>query len=188
MCIRDSLRVQLGDRAGRLVEQGRRHGRPAAQVGDGPELGGRDELRVGRQHGRVRRPVASPRDGLLAGRRLDVRHESPRGVRMAALADDGDRVLDLEGLVRHHVLDRLPGLDGRDGLVLVAQQHVAGTLAERLGRLRRGRRLAVDVVLDKGGHVREPRRRVLAAVGRRRVRGEQIPLSRACLLYTTICL
>ena len=91
----------------------------------------------------------------------------------------GDGVLDLERRRRVDVLDRLALPLGVDGLVLVADQHVAGALDEQVGGLPAGSGPGLDVLGDQLVDEVEARLRVLAAVALGRVRRQQVPLRRA---------
>ena len=54
-------------------------------------------------------------------------------VQVEADGDDGDRILDLDGVGRVDVFDLFALPLDVDGLVLIADQHVAGALQEDVG-------------------------------------------------------
>src|SRR5215211_7305585 len=152
------LALDPGHDAALLVEEPLVHLRPSAHVPDGEQPRRLGEPGAGR--GRlVDRPVALGGIGLLG--RLGAEEVDERlGLgRVPALGRDRDRVLDQDGVVGDHVVDRLLVLLGVDGLVLVGEHHVALAADEGLQRLT-GR-----LVLH--GHVAEQ----LQQVGGRLLRG-----------------
>src|SRR3954468_2011937 len=82
--------------------------RPAAEVADREEALRRRELRlVLVEDGLVDRPVAPVGERLLGRRRQREVQERLRLLRVAGLRDERDRVLDLDRLVGHDVVDLL---------------------------------------------------------------------------------
>src|SRR3984885_13844077 len=102
------LRVDLGDAARFLVEQLRVHRRPATEIGEPPQLLRCRELvaYLGGDRG-VGRAESSSRPDLLGFRCVLEVLERDGGVQVGAGSHDGYRVLDLDGLRRVDVSDRL---------------------------------------------------------------------------------
>src|SRR5215211_7944189 len=171
------LLLDVGHDPGLLVEKLLVHIGPTAQVLDGEQARRLREAGPGGDRGSDR-PVAALGVQLLG--RLgpqEVDEGAGRG-RVLGLGGDRDRVLDQDGVVRHHVVDRLLLLLGVDGLVLIGQHHVALAADEGLERLT-GR-----LVLD--GHVAEQLQQVglgllgaLAGLQLGAVGGHDVPLGPA---------
>src|SRR3954453_10123685 len=172
--------LDLGDRPLVRVEELVVDLRPPAEVADREEaLRGR-ELRLGLvEDGLVDRPVAPVGERLLRRRREREVQERLRLLRVARLGDDRDRVLDLDRLVGHDVVDLLALFLGGDRLVLVGDEDVAGAGGEVVERLAAGLVLDHDVLGDELAQVGEPGRRVLAAAALSAVGGHDVPLRRA---------
>src|SRR4029453_17081766 len=152
------LALDPGHDAALLVEELLVYLGPAAHVLDGEQAGRLGEVGAGR--GRlVDRPVALLGVQLLGRLRSEEVHERLGLGRVPTLGQDRDRVLDQDGAVGDHVVDRLLLLLGVDGLVLVGEHDVALAPDEGLQRLT-GR-----LVLH--GHVAEQ----LQQVGGRLLRG-----------------
>src|SRR5215212_5405340 len=148
------LLLDVGHDSGLLVEELLGHFRPTAQVLDGEQARRLREAGPGGDRGSDR-PVAALGVQLLG--RLgpqEVDEGAGRG-RVLGLGGDRDRVLDQDGVVRHHVVDRLLLLLGVDGLVLVGQHHVALAADEGLqgltGRLVLHRDVAEQLQQVVGG-------------------------------------
>src|SRR4029077_15134393 len=99
-------------------------------------------------------------------------------VQVSTRGDDGDRVLNLEGLRRVGVLGRLALPLGVDGLVLVADQYVSGALQEHVGGFAARAWARLDVLAHELVDEIEPGLRVLPAVALCGVWRQQIPLGR----------
>src|SRR5919202_304440 len=131
--------LDLGDRPLVGVEELVVDLRPAAEVADGEEPLRRRELRpVPREDRPVDRPVAPVGEHLLRDGRERVLHERLRLTQVLRLRDHRDRVLDRDRLVGDDIVDLLALLLGRDRLVLVREQHVAGAGREVVERLAAG--------------------------------------------------
>src|SRR6187200_243865 len=154
--------------------------RPAAEVADREQPLRRREPR-GRLpgHRRVHGAVAPRGEGALRRRRDRVARERLGLRAMGRLRDDRDRVLDQDRLSGDDVIDLLALPAGRERLVLVGDQHVAGPRREVLQRLAAGLVLYDDVLGEQLAQVVEAGLRVLAAAALRAVRGEDVPLRRA---------
>src|SRR4029450_6704146 len=160
--------LDAGHQAGLLVEEPLRHLRPAAQVPDGEQPGWAGEAGGGGR-GLVDRPVAPL--GVDPLGRLGPEEVDERRGRAGVLRPGGDRdrVLDQDGGVGDHVVDRLLLLLGVDGLVLIGQQHVALAADEGLdgltGRLVLHGHVAEQLLQVSGGLLGRPAGLQLGAVG-----------------------
>src|SRR5829696_7743155 len=169
--------LDAGYDPGLLVEEPLVHVGPTAQVLDGEQARRLREVGPGGGRG-TDRPVAALGVHLLGRLGPQEVHEGAGRGRVLGLGRDRDRVLDQDGVVRHHVVDRPLLLLGVDGLVLVRQHHVALAADEGLERLT-GR-----LVLD--GHVAEQLQQVglgllgsLAGLQLGAVGGHDVPLGPA---------
>src|SRR3954452_24973956 len=142
--------LDLGHRAGGRVEEVGVDLVPAADVADGEQAARRREaaLVLG-QHGGEHGPVAPLGEDLLRGLGHRVVHEGLGLLGRLGLRRDGDRVLDQDRLVGDRVVDVLALLLGRDRLVLVGEQDVAGAGGEGLQRLPTRLGLDLDVAGDE---------------------------------------
>src|SRR6478609_8892234 len=123
---------------------------PAAEVLDGEQAArGRELLGVRREHVLVDGPVAPLGELLLRGLGQRVLHERLRRGGLLGLRQHGDRVLDLDRAVGDHVVDVLALLLRGQGLVLVADEHVAVARDEVLQRLATGLVLDLHVLGDE---------------------------------------
>ncbi len=95
--------------------------------------------------GSTGRKPASASSFWRLGRVEEVVERRRLGEVLAAL-EHGRGVLDLEGRRRRDVLDGVAVLLDEEGLVLVAEEHVAAALQERLGRLTPRLRLDLHVL------------------------------------------
>src|SRR5215207_10363072 len=118
------LALDVGHDAGLLVEEPLVHVGPTAQVLDGEQARRLREVGPGGGRG-VDRPVAALGVHPLGRFRAQELDEGAGRGRVPGPGGDRDRVLDQDGVVGHHVVDRLLLLLGVDGLVLVGQHHVA---------------------------------------------------------------
>src|SRR5829696_3264368 len=116
--------LDVGHDAGLLVEEPLVHVGPTAEVLDGEQALGAREVGTGGR-GLVDRPVAALGEQLLGRLGAEELDEGAGPGGVAGPGGDRDRVLDQDGVVGHHVVDRLLLLLGVDGLVLVGQHHVA---------------------------------------------------------------
>src|SRR5919106_237653 len=98
------------------VEKARAHVRPAAQVGDREEAGGRRVVELGEDVLHDGAVALLAEDALGIGRTEVVDEPLRRGL-VRARADDCDRILDQDRLVRDDVLEGLAGRLGEDRLV-----------------------------------------------------------------------
>src|SRR5688572_713598 len=160
------------------VEEPRADVAPAAEVGDREEAG---RLRVVElaEHVLDHWAVALLAEHALGVRRAEVVDELLRRGRTLARVDDGDGVLDQDGLVGHDVLDGLVLLLGEDGLVLVGEEDVALPVGERLQRLPRALVLDGDVLDEELAQVIDRLLVGLALLELRSVGGHDVPLGAA---------
>src|SRR5215212_1220998 len=155
------------------------HVAPAPELAYLEQLWRRREVDAGRSRYPLDdRPVALGREDPLRLGRIEEVDEGLGLVEVLGLVDGRDRVLDLDRLVGHDVVDVLALLLRQDRLVLVGQQDIALAAGERLQRLPRA--------LVEHGHVVEQLGQVvlglilaLARLELRAVGGHDVPLGAA---------
>src|SRR3954454_20392879 len=165
--------LDLGHQAGIRIEELLLDLRPAAEVVDGELLRAyREAVALGRdlEDG----AIATLREQLLPGRRVEVFHERLRRFPVLAVLGDGERIVDPDRRLRDVEVDGLAAALREQRFVLVGEERVALAGEERVERVTRRLVLHDDVVEELLQVVGRLLRR-LAELELCAVRGEDVP-------------